>query len=502
LTNATHIGTVRHGISEWPLFWSRFTPDRPALRYGERVQSWRELEDTAARLAGGLRAAGIAKGDRVGFLALNCPEFFAVLIACARIGAIFVPFNIRLTAAEMAYMADNAELSLLIADAHFADRVEALAVDDTYFVDGDGRPLGDLRGEAVSFPDEVTLDDILLLAYTSGTTGHAKAAVITHGNVAATSIAVINADGLGPEDCVALPAPLAFAGSVLSIALPFMHAGGTIIVEREFDAERMLDQMEHGGVTVAKLVPAIYQMMAASPTFSRRDFSSVRATSGGAPVPLDLLKAYHAQGLRIGGAYGLTEGCGFNLHLPPHEAEERIGWTGLALPFQETRVVDPVSAEERPPFEVGELVIRGQCVMQGYWRDAESTASTIRDGWLHTGDLAIADEDGYIKIVDRLKDMIISGGINVYPAEVERVLHEHPEVVEAAVVGVPDERWGETPVACVVTTNPNLTLDALRPLLERERADDKRPRRLELLATLPRNSNGKILKRDLREHLV
>jgi fatty-acyl-CoA synthase len=494
---ATHIGTVRHGISEWPLFWSRFAPERPALLYGERIMTWRELEDRASRLAGGLRAAGIAHGDRVGFLALNCLEFFETLIACARIGAIFVPFNIRLTEAEMAYMTGNAELSLLVADAHFAERATALGVAQTYSVEA----LDDLWAEPVTFPDDVTLDDILLLAYTSGTTGHAKAAVITHGNVAATSIAVINADGLGPEDRVALPAPLAFAGSVLSIALPFMHAGGSIIVEREFDAERMLDQMEHGGITVTKLVPAIYQMLAASRTFAQRDFSNVRATSGGAPVPLELLKTYHAQGLRIGGAYGLTEGCGFNLHLPPHEAEERIGWTGLALPFQETRVVDPVTDEERPPFEVGELVIRGQCVMQGYWRDPESTANTIRDGWLHTGDLAIADEAGYIKIVDRLKDMIISGGINVYPAELERVLYEHPDVVDVAVVGVPDERWGETPVACVVTRNPELTLEDLRPLLERELADYKRPRRLELLDALPRNSNGKILKRDLREQL-
>jgi fatty-acyl-CoA synthase len=504
----TYIGTVGHGVSEWPLFWSRFAPERPAIVYGDRTITWRAFEDRVARLAGGLRRAGIAKGDRVGFLALNAPEFFETLMACARIGAIFVPFNIRLAAAEMAYMATNAELSLLIADAHFADHLGAMAdqvgPSETYFVDGPpegGQPLDRLHGDPIGAPDDVTLDDALLLAYTSGTTGHAKAAVITHANAAATSIGVINADGLDPSDRVALPAPLAFAGSMLSIGLPFMHAGGSVLIERSFDPERMLDQIEHNGITRLKLVPAIYQMMAATTGFGDRDLSGVRsATSGGAPVPVDLLETYHEHGLLIGGAYGLTEGCGFNLHLPPHEARARIGWTGLPLPFQTCRVAE--DDRDVAPGEVGELLIRGQCVMREYWRAPEPTAATLRNGWLHTGDLAIRDEDGYIKIVDRLKDMIISGGINVYPAEVERVLREHPDVVDAAVIGVPDEKWGETPVACLVSRRDDLTLDDLAPLLTQQLADYKRPRRMRLLADLPRNANGKVLKRDLRTHIL
>ncbi|MDN5913919.1 MAG: AMP-binding protein [Pseudonocardia sp.] len=507
----THIGTVERGIAEWPAFWARYTPDRPALVFGQRVLSWRELEDGVARVAGGLRAAGIARGDRVGFLARNTPEFFEVLLACGRLGAIMVPFNVRLSAGEITHIAEDADISLLVTERFFDDRSDRILARLGTAYDLDDPPPGrhhyrDLHGPPLADGDDadqgrpaVTLDDPLLLVYTSGTTGHAKAAVITHGNATGTSIAVINADGIGPTDRIVVPAPLAFAGSVLSLGMPMMHAGASMVIEREIDPEHLLDLVEHGGVTMLKIVPVIYQMMAATPGFATRDLSGLRsATCGGSPVALGLLQTYQAKGVALSSAYGLTEGCGYNLCLPPEDVVDRIGWVGLPLPFQRCRVVDD---DDRPVAagEIGELTIAGPCVMAGYWRAPEATASTVRNGWLHTGDLAIADEHGYLRIVDRKKDMLISGGINVYPAEVERILVAHPDVVDVAVVGVPDPRWGEAPFAYVVTDDATLTLDRLVDGLRDELADFKRPRHLVVLDELPRNPNGKVLRRDLRD---
>jgi fatty-acyl-CoA synthase len=311
---------------------------------------------------------------------------------------------------------------------------------------------------------------------------------------------VINVDGVGPDDRVVVPAPLAFAGSVLSLCMPMLLAGACLVIERDVDPVRLLDLVERGEVTMLKLVPVIYQMMAASDGFADRDLSRLRsATCGGAPVSEALLRLFQAKDVGLSSAYGLTEGCGYNLGLPPEDALDRIGWVGLPLPFQRCTIVDD-DGRPVPDGVVGELTIAGPSVMAGYWNAPRETAHVLRGGRLHTGDLAVADS-GYVRIVDRAKDMLISGGINVYPAEVERVLLAHPAVVEVAVVGVPDPRWGEAPAACVVTSDPGLTLEALvRPLAD-ELADYKRPRRLLLLDELPRNANGKVQKARLRERL-
>jgi fatty-acyl-CoA synthase len=473
--------------------------------------SWGELELGCSRIAAGLTAAGVRKGDRVAGLMRNAPEHFEIVLGCARIGAIFVPLNPMLTGPELAALVQDAEPSVLITDSAFAgvlgDLEPAIPAERMFFVDtppSGGRPLADLRAHgAVEHDDDVDMGDPLFICYTSGTTGTSKGAVLTHGNCEGLAVSVISADGLRPDDRALVTVPLAFTGAGVSFAMPILHCGGSMLIRDTFEPEVALDDIEHNGVSFIGVVPVILERMAAVPDFERRDLSGLRvAKSGGASVPESMLRWYQDRGIGLVGAYGLTEGTGCNLELPAHDALRKLGSAGLPMMGQRAKVVDH-DGHELPPGEAGELLLSGACVMQGYWRQPEITADTIRDGWLHTGDVATVDEEGYFRIVDRQKDMIITGGINVYPAEVERALTGHPDVVELAIVGVPDPKWGETPVACVVSTNADLTLEGLLGFAKGSIAPFKRPRRMILMdQPLPRGMSGKVLKRDLREHLL
>lgn len=498
------------GIGDWLEFWARYGPRRPALLFEDRVETWGELADRAGRIAAGLQAIGIGKGDRVAVLMRNAPEYYEVVFACARLGAVFVPLNPRLTGPELDEIAQSAEPAVLVTDASFAGVLghlkHVVGPERTYFVgpapEG-GRPLADLMGHgAPGGAADVDMGDPLFLSYTSGTTGAPKGALLTHGNAEGVAVSVIACDGLTPEDRAAVTVPLAFTGAGITLGMPLLHAGGSLLIRQELDPEAVLDDIEHHGVTFVGLVPVILERMAASPTFEGRDLSGLRvAKSGGAPVPEDMLRLYQERGIGLVGAYGLTEGTGVNLQLPAHDGLRKLGFAGLPLLGQQARVVDD-DGRDVPAGETGELVLAGACIMAGYYREPEATARTLRDGWLHTGDLAVVDDEGYFKIVDRQKDMLISGGLNVYPAEIERVLAGHPDVVEVAVIGVPDERWGEVAMACVVAERP-LTLDDLVAFSADRLADFKRPRRLRLLdAPLPRGMSGKVLKRELREAIL
>jgi fatty-acyl-CoA synthase len=275
------------------------------------------------------------------------------------------------------------------------------------------------------------------------------------------------------------------------------------MIRHEFVPARVLDDIEGNGVTFIGVVPLILERMAAEPDFARRDLSGLRvAKVGGATVPEHLIRIYNDRGVGLVNAYALTEGSGLNLELQAHEALRKLGSVGIPLLGQEARVVN-ADGGAADPGEPGELLLAGSTVMKEYWRNPEATAAALRDGWLHTGDVASVDSEGYFRIVDRAKDMIISGGINIYPAEIEAVLGQHPDVAEIAVVGVPDQTWGEAPVACVVTTgNRGLTLEQLNAFAEGSLARFKRPRALVLRdAPLPRSMSGKILKRELRSEL-
>jgi fatty-acyl-CoA synthase len=479
--------------------------------HGGRTVTWGELEEHCSRLAGGLAGLGVSKGGRVGGLMQNAPEHFEVVLACARAGAIFVPLNPMLTPAELREQAEDAELDALVTDSSFAAAAGSLehvvGPARTFFVDAPpegGRALAELRaGAAIRDDAGVDMADPLFICYTSGTTCRAKGAVLTHGNCEGLAVSVMAADGLRPHDRALVTVPLAFTGAGVSFAMPILHCGGSLLIRDAFDPEAVLDDVERRDVTFIGVVPMVLERIAAVPDFERRDLSRLHvAKVGGASVPESLLRLYQDRGVPLVGAYGLTEGTGCNLELPAHDALRQLGSAGLPLLGQRAKIAG-AEGREAAPGEPGELLLAGACVMQGYWRQPETTADTIRDGWLHTGDVATVDDEGYFRIVDRQKDMIISGGINVYPAEIERVLSGHPDIVELAVVGVPDDTWGETPVACVVSSNPSLTLDHLLAFAEGKLAPYKRPRRLQLMQqSLPRGMSGKVLKRELRRHLL
>jgi fatty-acyl-CoA synthase len=499
------------GISSWARFWARYGADRPALVHPGADRTWGQLEEACAHLAAGFLAAGLRKGDRVGGLLRNAPEYIEVILGCARIGAVFVPLNPLLTASELRILAEDSGLSALVTDASFVSVLgpfdELIGAERIFFAGAPpaaGRSLQDLHEHgAVRDDRDVGSQDPMLICYTSGTTGRPKGAVLTHGNLEAVASGAIAFDALTREDRGIITVPLAFTGASVSVVMPFLRCGGSLAIRHEFVPARVLDDIERGGVTFIGVVPLILERMAAEPDFGTRDLAGLRvAKVGGAAVPEHLLRIYTERGIGLVNAYALTEGSGLNLELQAHEALRKLGSVGIPLLGQEAKVID-ADGNQAAPGEPGELLLAGSTVMKEYWRNPQATAEALRAGWLHTGDIASMDTEGYFRIVDRAKDMIISGGINIYPAEIEAVLSRHPDVAEVAVVGMPDETWGEAPVACIVTGNRELSLEQLNTFAEGSLAHFKRPRQLVLRDTpLPRSMSGKILKRAIRGDLL
>jgi fatty-acyl-CoA synthase len=410
----------------------------------------------------------------------NTPEHVALLFACAKAGAILHPVSWRLAPAEIAYQLDDAGSSFFV-------------VEDAY------RELGDAALELAAVAPRTALtapgavknggadaEDGLLLIYTSGTTGKPKGALLTHANCFWTNLSFDLATGVGGSDVVLAFLPQFHCGGWNVQTLLAFWKGARVILERGFDAGRALRLIEEKRVTTMMGVPANYLFMAQEPAFATTDLTSLdRAVVGGAPMPVPLIEAWRERGVAIVQGYGLTEAAPNVLCLPPEDAIRKAGSAGKPYPFVD---VD-VSAD-------GELLVRGPNVFPGYWRNPEATAETVVDGWLHTGDVVERDDEGYFTVKGRLKEMFISGGENVYPAEVESVLHEHPAVADAAVLGVPDERWGEVGIAYVVTDG-NTSEEELIEFCRTRLARFKVPKAVRFVEALPRNSMGKIQKSEL-----
>lgn len=477
-----------------------------------------ELNKRSNRTANALLDLGVKPGDRVATLLKNSIEFVESYFAIAKIGAVMVPVNWRLVASEISYILGDCGATRLIFDADFdavVDQVQGKgesavssyirvnAIDSeqpmaAYVTDYD-----DCTGTASD--QEPTLaaggDDLLFIMYTSGTTGYPKGVMHSHNCVFWAQFTTMTTSDMRGDDRFLLPMPMFHVGCLMPMS-QLVHRGGTGVIMRDIDMGVMFKAIDEEKITTTMSVPALLQFMLIAPEREQYSMDSIRwIATGAAPVPVSLLKEYEKIGISIHQAYGLTESCGPGTLLLHQDAEAKAGSCGKPQMHTEAKVIDVQGTEVKPGSgEVGELILAGRHMMLGYWNNPEATAEVLKEGWLYTGDLCTVDEDGFITICDRKKDMIISGGENIYPAELENVLAGCPEVQEAAVIGVPSQKWGETPLAIVVAaagTSP--TVESLKAYCKDNLAGYKVPQLYELVDSLPRNPSGKLLKPQLRE---
>jgi fatty-acyl-CoA synthase len=496
---------------------ARLTPDRPALvdvPTGARL-TYRDLDRRASGCARIWRdTLGLSKGDRFGILSGNRIEFLDAFFAAGKSGVILVPLSTRLTAAELAAIVKDAALSGLFHDAAAADTVREVAaltalgrvvsLDDEYpallaSIDGEERSLTERDGFSRASPD-----DVYMLCYTSGTTGTPKGVMIPHRMIAWNGYNTAACWDLRADDVSPIFTPLYHIGGLCAFLVPMFVAGGTIVLHARFDVDEVWTTIERERCTVVLGVPTIWKLLMESPRFPTADLSAVRAFySGGAPLPQFIIDAYQRRGVVFKQGYGLTE-AGVNcFSMTVEESVRKAGTIGRPMMFTEARVV-AADGRDAGAGEVGELWLRGPHVCLGYWRNPAATSAALdAEGWLHTGDLAKQDEDGFFAIAGRQKDMIISGGVNVYPAEIEAQLLQHPRVRDAAVVGVPDDTWGEAGVAFVVADAADPpTTDALQQFLLGRLAKFKLPRHWVFVDSLPRTPYGKVVKPQLRDRFL
>ncbi len=478
----------------------------------DRRLSYLELNARCNRTAHALADLRVGKGDRVALLMMNSVEFLESFFAIAKLGAICVPLNWRLVPDELAFILKDSGATVLLYGAEFANGVA-----DLHARGAEGTDLrewvcvGDERADFARGYDELTADapedepeigawddDELYIMYTSGTTGLPKGAVHSHDTALWASVTINMTADTRYADRYLVSLPLFHVGALTPIT-GNVHRGLTSVVVRAFDPGETWQLIEREKITAMLAVPAMLNFMLQVPQKDSVDYSTLRwCMSGAAPVPVSLIEAYDQLGIEIHQVYGLTESCGPACLISPEDAIAKAGSTGKAFFHTEVRVVD-AEGREVEPGEVGEVIIAGRHVMKGYWNRPEATAETIRDGWLHSGDLAACDKEGFVYIQDRKKDMIISGGENIYPAEIENVILSHPGVREVAVIGQESAKWGESPLAVVVPADPSLTAEAVLAHCDGKLARFKLPRGVEFIDEIPRNPTGKVLKRLLRE---
>jgi fatty-acyl-CoA synthase len=504
------------GIGAWPARRAERSPDAVALVDGPTGArtSYAELDERVGARAGRLAGLGVGHGDRVALLGENSPAYLEWLFAAARLGAITVPVNMRLAAAEVAYVLADSGADVLVCSPAFAALAEAACgelSEPPRRVDLTEAPDGPVRREPE--PADGRGGEPCVIMYTSGTTGRPKGAVLTHDNMLWNAINMLSAGpGIASTDVTIAAAPLFHIGALGLSALPIVYAGGTVVVVPSFDPAGFLDLMAAERVTTQFLVPAMWAALTRVPDLDARSFPALRfAISGGAPCPVTVIERFLALGWTFTEGFGMTELSPCALFLDAGDVVTHAGSVGRPFLHVDARLVDDAGVEVGVG-EVGELVLRGPTVFAGYWNRPEETAEVMRGnsgqhadrGWFHSGDLGVRDERGFVTLVDRKKDMIITGGENVYPIEVEQVLHRHPAIADVAVVGVGDPQWGESVLAVVVAADPAAppAADDVIAFAREHVAHFKAPRRVEVVAELPRNATGKLLKRVLREQFA
>jgi fatty-acyl-CoA synthase len=482
-----------YSVGYWLTKRAQLTPDRIGVDFEDRAISYGQLNERANRAAGALTALGVGRGDRVAVISDNRPEYVEVFFACAKLGAIVVPVSWRLSEPEIQWQLDDSTPRVLITAPDWKRDSQNLEFGGSYEEA--------LASASPNGPeDKSAFDDSLMILYTSGTTGRPKGATLTHGNFFWANINLLIAAEISADTVSLVFLPMFHIGGWNVNTLAVFLKGGTVVLERQFDPVRVNDLIAKKSVTLLMGVPATYLFMSQQPGFEQADFSSVRQMLvGGAPMPEALLQTYASRGIEIAQGYGLTESSPTSLLLSQDDAMRKLGSAGRPYFFTDTDLMDETGNVLQPP-ATGEIVARGPNVMRGYWDRDDATAETIRDGWLHTGDVGRTDEEGFFYIVDRKKDMIISGGENIYPAEVENALYEHPGIAEAAVIGIPDEKWGEKVHAIVVPKEGSaLTEDDVVVHSKERLAKFKVPRSVEIRSDpLPRTPAGKVRKPELR----
>ncbi len=500
------------GVGEWLARREQLTPDKIGLVDFETQTrlTYRELNQRTRALATVLQEQyGIQPGDRVAALALNSPEYLDAFFAVALLGAVLVPLNWRLTLRELAIILTDCEPKLLLSDNQHneqaVDTVKALDLkQDVELLAMESFPgaNAELAGRVVPFQSQDGEEPMLIL-YTSGTTGTPKGAMLSHRMITWNAVNTQISWGLRDTDITPTFAPFFHAGGWNVLTTPIYHCGGTIILLGKSDPATILRATEQEKCTILFAVPTVFQMIMEQPDFESRDLSAIRfCIAGGSSCPVPLIKKYAARGLEFRQGYGLTE-VGVNcFSLAPEDALRKAGSVGRPVFHSRARVVDDEDRDVGPN-EVGELILAGPHVCSGYWKRPEATEEAYRGGWWHTGDLVRCDEEGYYFIVGRKKDMFISGGENVYPAEVEGVLATHPEIADVAVIAQPDPKWGEVGLAVVVLrAAESLKAEEVIAYCNGKLARFKIPRTVVFVDVLPRNVMGKVIKTELRARYV
>ncbi|HAR98878.1 MAG TPA: long-chain fatty acid--CoA ligase [Syntrophus sp. (in: bacteria)] len=485
--------------------------DRIAIRYYERDITYRELDERSNRVANGLLKLGVRKGDRVCILMDNSPEFYEAYFGIIKIGAIAGPVNCWWQTGEIQYLLNDSGAVVLFCDHAYRGHVDKIldgtpalkhviereATDDRFL------KFEDLQALAAELaPVEIALDDVAMIVYTSGTTGNPKGVLLTHGNILTNSWQASLLANIDENDVIMCFLPLFHVNGLVITGTSPLSKGSQIILRRNFSASEFWECVAKYRVSIFSGVPTVYQILLNTPGFEGVDVSSLRyGVCGAAPMPVEAIRKFEETfNMIIIEGYGLTEGTA-GATANPIDGVRKIGSIGIPFAESEIRLLDEQDREV-PQGEVGEICVKGDHVMKGYFNKPEETAQTLRGGWLHTGDMAYKDEEGYLFIVDRKKEMIIRGGENIYPKELEGIIYRHPQVMEVAVVGAPDPIYGEEVMACLVLhPGQALTDEAFKEWCRANMASYKVPKYVDIRTALPKNILGKILKKELKSAL-
>lgn len=489
-------------------------PDKEAIIFQDTRLTYKEINERVNSLAKGLLDLGVRRGDIVALLLYNCAEFMEIIFAVNKVGAIWLPLNWRLVGEELSYILNDAQAKMLISEKEFREVIEPvkkhIPLVKEYVGVGKDVPEGWRSYEEIVnsnlgavVPHElVEMDDLSRLMYTSGTTAHPKGVMITYGNLYWKNIAHILEFDITPEDRVLVVGPLYHVGGLDLPMTGVIHVGGSAVILRRFDPIEVLKAIDKERITGIWLAPAMINMLLQEPTIKQYDVSSLRfVIDGGEKMPEPLIRKFTElfPNTWFADAYGLTETVSGDTFLRKDKSLEKLGSVGKVVMYLQMKIVDD-SGREVPPGELGEIVLKGPKVFKGYWNNPEATEATIKQGWLYTGDIGYVDEEEYLYIVDRKKDVIISGGENIASLEVERVIYQNPKVLEVAVVGIPHPKWREVPKAYVVLKEgKSMTGEELIDFCTKKLAKFKVPKEVEFIKSLPRNPSGKVLKRELRE---